>query len=305
MQASGSLPIFELHKALKTPPGFIAIADVGASYLGEPPPYQPLIEAGIGRRFAFEPEEGRLDELTATLEPGAVLLPYALGDGGAHRLYIGPGGMTSLLEPDADAYAFLTPFGEPPFSPVADTVEVIDITTRRLDDIDELPPVDFLKIDIQGGELMALRNGRAKLAECAVVQIEMSFFTLYKEQPGFGQVDAELRALGLVVHGFAELKRYPVAPYRGDDIWRGLNQLVEADLIYVRDPKRPAELASDHLRKIALAVDACYGSYDLATRCLAELQRRGDCAPGTLERYLASLSQRPRKTVPVELPALT
>jgi hypothetical protein len=151
---------------------------------------------------------------------------------------------------------------------------------------------------------MALRNGRAKLANCAVVQIEMSFFTLYKEQPGFGEVDAELRALGLVVHGFAELKRYPVAPYRGDDVWRGLNQLVEADLIYVRDPKRPAALASDHLRKIALAVDACYGSYDLATRCLAELERRGDCAPGTLERYLASVRERPRRTVSVELPAL-
>lgn len=294
--------MFKLHRALETPPGFIAIADVGASFLGEPPPYQPLLDDGVGRRFAFEPEEARLEPLRATLEPSAVLLPHALGDGATHRLHIGPGGMTSLLEPNPESYAFLTPFGEPPFSPVVDTVEVIDIATRRLDDIDELPAVDFLKMDIQGAELMVIRNGRAKLAECAVVQIEMSFFALYKDQPGFGEVDSELRSLGLVVHGLAELKRYPVAPYRGDDVWRGLNQLVEVDMIYVRDPKRIAALASDHLRKIALAVDACYGSYDLAQRCLVELERRRDCASGTVERHLGSLAGRPRKTVSHELP---
>lgn len=293
--------MFKLHDALDVPPGFITIADVGASFLGAPPPYQPLVESGVGRRFAFEPEEARLDELRATLEPSAVLLPHALGDGATHTLHIGPGGMTSLLTPDPAAYAFLTPFGEAPFSPV-ETID-LEIATRRLDEVDELPAVDFLKIDIQGAELMVLQNGRAKLADCAVVQIEMSFFALYRDQPLFGDVDAELRRLGLVVHGVAELKRYPVAPYRGDDIWHGLNQLVEVDMVYVRDPKNPAALTRDHLRRIALAVDACYGSFDLAARCLAELERRGDCAPGTVARYLASLASRPRQTVSHEFPA--
>ena len=130
----------------------------------------------------------------------------------------------------------------------------------------------------------------------------MSFFALYQGQPGFGEVDAELRGLGLVVHGLAELKRYPVAPYRGDDVWRGLNQLVEVDMIYVRDPKDMAALTGDHLRKIALTVDACYGSFDLAQRCLVELERRGDGARGLVARYLASLSGRARKTVSHELP---
>ena len=220
-----------LPQALGVPPGFVRIADIGAAFLGEPPPYQPLLEAGVARRFAFEPEEARLDELKATLEADAVLLPYALGDGRQHKLYIGPGGMTSLLEPDPESYAFLTPFGLPPFSPVAETVQVIEIATRRLDEVEEMPAVDFLKIDVQGSELTILKNGRAKLKDCAVVQIEMSLFPLYKNQPGFADLDMELRSLGLMVHGLAELKRYPVAPYEGDDLWKGLNQLVEVDMV--------------------------------------------------------------------------
>ena len=156
--------MFKLHQLLETPPASIAIADVGASFLGDPPPYQPLIDDGIGRRFAFEPEEARLAPLRATLEPSAVLLPYALGDGATHRLHIGPGGMTSLLEPDPESYAFLTPFGEPPFWPVADTVQAVDIATRRLDEIDELPEVDFLKIDAQCAAMTIMRYRRAKLA---------------------------------------------------------------------------------------------------------------------------------------------
>jgi FkbM family methyltransferase len=293
----------KLSEALGVPGGFIRIADVGAAFLGQRPPYQALIDEGVARRFAFEPDEARLDELRATLEEGAVLLPYALGDGGTHRLHVAPGGMTSLLEPDPDSYAFLTPFGRPPFSPVPESVRVTEIATRRLDDLDEVPAVDFLKIDVQGAELMILRNGRAKLSDCAVVQIEMPFFALYKNQPGFADLDAELRSLGLVVHGLAELKRYPVAPFEPDDLWRGLNQLVEVDMIYVRDLKAPGSVATDQLTKIALICDACYGSFDIAARCLTELERRSACPAGTAGAYLASLRGRSRSVTPHELPA--
>jgi FkbM family methyltransferase len=292
-----------LSAELGAPPGYIRIADVGAAFLGSKPPYQALIDAGVAARFAFEPDESRLEELRGRLEPGAVLLPHALGDGGRHRLHIATGGMTSLLEPDPESWAFLTPFGMPPFLPLENSVRTIEIDTTRLDDVEEVPGIDFLKIDVQGAELMVLRNGRTKLKDCAFVQIEMSFFALYKGQPCFAEVDRELHSQGFIVHGLAEMARLPIAPYRGEDVWLGLNQLVEVDMLYVRDVKHPQTLTTDVLRKTALIADACYDSFDLATRCLAELEQRGDCAAGLTERYAAAATRRARRVMSHDLPA--
>lgn len=65
----------------------------------------------------------------------------------------------------------------------------LPMPTRRLDDIKELPQVDFLKIDVQGSELMILENGRKKLADCVALQTAVSFVALYKNQPMFGDID--------------------------------------------------------------------------------------------------------------------
>jgi FkbM family methyltransferase len=292
-----------LSAELGAPPGYIRIADIGAAFLGNKPPYQALIDSAIGKRFLFEPDEVAFGALRRSLEAGAVLLPYALGDGARHRLHVATGGMTSLLEPDPESWAFLTPFGMPPFMPLEDAVRTIEIETRRLDEIEEIPTIDFLKIDVQGAELMVLRNGRAKLKDCAFVQIEMSFFTLYKDQPGFADVDGELRSQGFMAHGLAEMARFPIAPYCPEDPWPGLNQLVEVDMLYVRDVKHPQTLTADQLKKTALIADACYGSFDLATRCLAELERRGHCRAGTTERYAAAAFTRARRVISHDLPA--
>ncbi len=292
-----------LARELDVPPRSLRIADVGAAFLGQNPPYQALIDSGVGKRFAFEPDETRIDELRQRLEPSAVLLPRALGDGARHTLHVATGGMTSLLEPDGDAWAFLTPFGMPPFLPLEQSVRTTELQTRRLDDVEEIPEIDFLKIDIQGAELMVLRNGRAKLRECAFIQIEMSFFALYKNQPGFAEVDIELRAQGFMVHGLVEMSRFPIAPYQGQDVWLGLNQLVEVDMLYVRDVRKQGSLTTDQLKKTALIADACYGSFDLATRCLAELERRNACQVGTTDRYVEWAAGRKRRVVSHDLPA--
>jgi hypothetical protein len=88
----------------------------------------------------------------------------------------------------------------------------VPVQTRRLDDIAEIEHLDFLKIDIQGGELSVLRNGAAKLAEAVMIQTEVSFVTLYRGQPPFGEIDAELRRQGFLPHCFAEVKDWPIAP---------------------------------------------------------------------------------------------
>ena len=80
------------------------------------------------------------------------------------------------------------------------------IETQRLDDLAEVDDIDFLKIDIQGGELAVLVHGREKLKNAVVIQTELQFVNLYEGQPSFGEVDQELRAQGFIPHAFAALK---------------------------------------------------------------------------------------------------
>src|ERR1700704_5854436 len=106
------------------------------------------------------------------------------------------------------------------------------IATRRLDDLDQVDDVDFLKIDIQGGELAVFVHGREKLKNAVAIQTELQFVNLYEGQPSFGQVDQELRAQGFIPHAFAALKKWPISPLQfGGDPTRALNQLPEGDLV--------------------------------------------------------------------------
>jgi hypothetical protein len=117
------------------------------------------------------------------------VLPYAVGDGGSHVFHVCPqgSGMSSLLVPDVNALAFFNLFAD--FGRVESTCS---ISTRRLDDISELPQLDFLKIDAQGSELMIFVHGRNKLRDCVAIQTEISFITLYRQQPTFADIDREL-----------------------------------------------------------------------------------------------------------------
>ncbi|QZT63301.1 FkbM family methyltransferase [Mycolicibacterium austroafricanum] len=259
------------------------VVDVGANPIDGDPPYTPMLSAGLCRVTGFEPQPEALQELQRRKGPGERYLPYAVGDGAEHTLNIcRASGMTSLFEPDPDTlnlFEVLEPYGE--------VLERIPLSTHKLDDISEIEHLDFLKIDIQGGELAVFQNGRTKLADAVAIQTEVSFVTLYRDQPAMGDVDVEMRSQGFVPHCFAAVKKWPIAPYvvNNNPRW-ALNQLLEADIVYVRDFARPDSLSDEQLKHLALIAHHCYSSYDLALRCVMLLERRGSLKTGAQQRYL-------------------
>jgi FkbM family methyltransferase len=263
-----------------------AVVDVGASPIAGQPPYRPLLARGLCTVVGFEPQAEALARLRARAGPLETYLPDVLGDGRAQTLRVcAAEGMTGLLKPDARVLALFAPFDE--FGRV---VEERAVATRRLDEVGEIAALDFLKLDIQGFELAAIEGGRGKLADAVAVQTEVSFVPLYEGQPPFGELDLELRAQGFLPHALVDLKRWIIAPLRlGDDPRRPLNQLLEADLVYVRDFRRLDLLVDEQLKHLALVAHHCYGSFDLALISLLELERRGALA-GVRDRYL-SLAQ--------------
>jgi hypothetical protein len=178
--------------------------------------------------------------------------------------------MTSLLKPKTSALNFFNGFSR--FGAVEGTATV---QTTRLDDIAELPLLDFLKMDIQGGELTVMKNGTRIVENCAAIQLEVSFFNLYESQPSFGEIDSWMRSRKFVPHSFAELKRWSIAPTIYSNNFRVPgNQLLEADVIYIRDPLELADLMDITLMKSALLAYYCFKSTDLCVHYLLELERR-------------------------------
>ena len=265
-----------------------AMVDVGANPIDGDPPYKRMLSAGLCEVVGFEPQAAALAKLNAAKGALERYLPHALGDGTEQQLNVcALEGMTSLKVPDPAHLALFNLF------PIwGDVTSRIAVPTKRLDDVAEIAHMDFLKMDVQGGERDVLAHGRTKLADTVAIQTEVSFITLYENQPTIGEMDMELRALGFIPHCFAELKVWPLAPtIVSGQPNKGLRQLLEADLVYVRDFTRAKSMSVEQWKHLALIAHHCYGSVDLAARCLNMLAELGGVPAGASERYLSSLGK--------------
>ncbi len=265
------------------------VVDIGANPIDGDPPYKFMLEKGLCRVTGFEPQEAALSELNQKKGANERYLPYAIGDGDTHTLNIcRASGMTSLLTPDP---LKLSLFKE--LATLSEVLKQVTLPTLRLNDLAEISQIDFLKMDIQGGELQVLRAGRDKLKHTVAIQVEIPFVTLYKDQPSMGEIDLELRALGLMPHCFAAIKKWPISPcIVNNNPRQALNQLLEADLVYVRDISQPEFLTDEQLKHLALIAHHCYQSYDLALHCIWLLEQRLVFASGVQQEYLAVIASK-------------
>lgn len=270
-----------------SPSRLTEVVDIGANPIDGAPPYINMLKEKVCRVTGFEPQAEALDELLKKKGPNEQYLPYAIGNGETQTLNICKApGMTSLLEPDTNT---LEIFGL--FSQFGEVVSQSSVETKTLDEVTEIERVDFLKIDIQGSELIAFEGGRSKLSEAVAVQTEVSFVNLYKNQPGIGDIDSYMRGIGFIPHAFAELKKWPIAPcVINNNPRQGLNQLLEGDMIYVRDFTKPDLMSDEQLKHLALIAHYCYNSFDLALRCIFLLEERKVFKTGTQQKYMKMLS---------------
>jgi FkbM family methyltransferase len=276
-----------LH-ALLRPGRLTAVVDIGANPIDGDPPYKPLLDRKLCTVLGFDPQPSALEQLQGR-GPRETYLPHAIGDGSVQTLHIcATPGMSSFLRPDPVSLSLFPLFAE--FGKVVDTQQC---ATRTLDSIDEVVDLDLLKIDVQGSELAVFRSGRAKLSAAVAVQTEVSFVPLYEGQPPLGMVDLELREQGFIPHALVDVKNWIISPMMvNKDPREALNQLLEADIVYVRDFRRPDTMSDEQLKHLALIAHHCYRSYDLALFCLLALEQRGCIANGVQRVYLDLLRSR-------------
>jgi FkbM family methyltransferase len=249
----------------------VKVVDIGANPLEGTPPYLALLQAGHADVVGFEPNPEALEKLNQMKGPHETYLPYAVADGGRHTLHFCQApGMTSLLVPNS---AVLNLFhGFPDWGRVT---SVTDIDTVRLDDVLETAGAEFIKIDIQGGELMVFSHAEARLKDTLVIQTEVEFMPMYVGQPLFSEVEMFLRQRGFMFHRFFPAVSRVIKPLLvGNDPYAGLSQALWADAIFVRDITRLELLSDQQLLGMAAIAHDCYQSIDLVLHLLTEHDRR-------------------------------
>ncbi|MEE9455160.1 MAG: FkbM family methyltransferase [Paracoccaceae bacterium] len=265
----------------------IIIVDVGANPMDFDAPYKSLLEANLCKVIGFEPQKEAFDKLEKQKSPQETYINAAVGDGQSHIFYeYVADGLQSLYKLDQKAKTVID-FLDHHDSAAYKTLSANPIATRRIDDMDEIPQVDFLKIDIQGGELAVFQNARQKLQGTIAIQTEMRFLRIYEDEPLFGEVDIELNSQGFEMHSlFERPNRFRIPHSQMEKTSNNCaKQLLDTDFIYVRGLRTLDEVETVKLKKLAILADGVFESYDLALYCIDLLVKNGNAPEGLAQKY--------------------
>jgi len=147
-----------------------------------------------------------------------------------------------------------------------DVIGEVDVKAVRLDSVD-IKQCDFIKLDIQGGELAVLQGAENLLPSVFGLEIEVEFLHIYKSQPLFGDICTFLAEHDLEFVDFTNLCRWNRRQRRI------FGQCVFGDALFLKSPERIKQYFDES--KITLsdvrrynAILALYRRADLMQRCL-------------------------------------
>ena len=183
--------------------GEITLIDIGATGDIEPrwKPFEEFLNY-----IGFEPDERSRKKILSQKKSVARtfnILPYAVWDSSKKiqfNLTREPE-TSSIYTPNKE---FLDKF---PNNERFDIIKKLQIDVKKIDELG-INEVDFIKIDIQGGELNSLIGGSNLLEKTFGLELEIEFLPLYKEQPLFGDVCEWLAKKGFEFIDFSRLVRW-------------------------------------------------------------------------------------------------
>ena len=250
----------------------ISLLDVGAMKTNEPDRYESLFKSNLIEVVGFEANLSEYIKLKN--KKNEKYLNYCLGDGTEKTLYVTKyPGCTSLYEPNPDIINLFTGIGTDDGN--FTVIEKRKIKTHKLKEIKEINKVDVVKIDTQGSELDILKNFEKKIKEVLIIESEVEFVELYKDQPLFFDMQNFLSKNGFVLHKLIDIGGRPFRPWTvNNNPAIPISQLLWADAIFVRDFSKLDKFSDEDLLKISLFLHEIYNSYDLCYYFLREYDQR-------------------------------
>lgn len=250
------------------------ILEIGAiPIIGHPEPFHELIQLFPGTCInAFEVDPEVCKRLNEKAIKGLTYHPIALGRREEERpFYMTNHPMcASLYKPNdrlTERYNNME---------VATLKSVSTIKTVSLDYFvtkNNIGPVDFIKIDIQGAELDVFEGGPSTLKNVLAIVTEVEFIPHYVDQPLFGDVSTFLSKQGFTFHKFLKLAGRMLKPLVLNNDPNFATQHMWSDAVFVRDLMNLGAISSERLLKLAVLASV-YGSPDVTLNCFMEYDRR-------------------------------
>lgn len=261
---------FSLWDVVKDRCPKVKVVDVGAMDLGQKNcPCYKLSQIDACEIIGFEPDEKECEKLNQSNK--GEYLSYVIGRGDKRTFRTCNHNMTSsFYEPNTALVE--------KFQNLEELMKVVDrqeVTTRRLDDIDEVKGADFLKMDAEGAEFDILTGAAELLKDVVAIHTEVIMLPLRLDSPLFAQTDALLQGSDFLFHTFYGISGRAFKPLVvRNDLSVPLKQMLWGDAVYARNFMNYGSLAPDKLLKLAVILHEAYGSYDLAHYALAEYDKQ-------------------------------
>jgi FkbM family methyltransferase len=141
----------------------------------------------------------------------------------------------------------------------------VKIPCTTLDNLD-LTCADFIKLDIQGGELNALKGGENLLRTTLGLEIEVEFTAIYTKPPLFGEICEYLNRFEFEFIDFVGLYRWERASHNS------YGQCIFGDALFLRSPENMIKINSnkDSISKY-FGICLLYNRYDLIDKTISLL----------------------------------
>jgi FkbM family methyltransferase len=253
------------------------LIDVGASF-GHHERFNCLGESLF--IIGFELDKGYLDQLES-IQGKRVIYPHALAKNtGRRSFYHAAEPHSSGLYPCRDDF-----FGRYPCRVVNRVTQISEIEVISLSDIQtlyDLPPIDFIKLDVEGAELEILEGANSELIENVLaMEIEVTFNESHHGRCLFADIDYFMKNKGfnflkfVQIYGFRK-NSLPLITCHPYTISMDAAPMT-ADVLYVRDPlqtKNMQYFTGDNIIKLAIIHDL-YNTPDHAIELLDEAISKG------------------------------
>jgi FkbM family methyltransferase len=236
----------------------VTLIDIGAA--GDIEPRWKRIQSFLNY-VGFEPDERSRSMLLSKNNNKCLkyeILPFAVWDKEEiieFNLCRSPGA-SSHFWPDQ---SYMEKF---PDSQRFDVLRSINIKTSTLDNL-TLESADFIKLDIQGGELNALIGGRNLLNKTLGLEIEVEFTSIYKKQPLFGEICKLMNEYDFDFIDFVSLCRWERLAHNS------YGQCIFGDALFLRSPEN---MIKNHMEveSISKYLGIClnYNRFDLIDRMI-------------------------------------
>jgi FkbM family methyltransferase len=192
---------------------------------------------------------------------------------------------SSILKPN---YDFLNLFDD------KERVKIVKEIKFKPTTIDELniKQIDFIKMDIQGAELMAIEGAESSLEKVLGLELELEFLEIYKSQPLFGEITQHLHNKGFEFYDFVRLTRWD-----RDNIYNEMGQCTWGDGLFLRTPEYIIEnyLNNNQVLKRYIIICLLYKKFDLINKIIYSIDNN-KIVPDSFKNQLNRLRRKSIKS---------